>query len=108
RSLVVVFTEFADSITAELMLDHLQRLARRHVLLFVSLRDPALDAIETGEPRRLSDLHRAVVASDLGHDRELVLERLRASRIQVVDALPQQVTGQMLGRYLEIKRRELV
>ena len=39
RSLIVLFTEFVDTVTAELMIDNLRRLAKRHLILFVSLGD---------------------------------------------------------------------
>lgn len=108
RSLVVVFTEFADSVTAELMLDHVARLARKHVILFVALRDPAMESVELDPPRMLSDVHRAVVAAGMRAERERVFERLRRVGVHVVDAQPRDATVQLLNRYLEIKRRELV
>lgn len=108
RSLVVVFTEFLDSITSELMLDHVARLARRHVVIFVTLRDPAVEDLVGGEQRRLIDLHRSVVASGLRAERDAVLQRLRRAGVHVVDAEPAQATVQLLNRYLDVKRRELV
>ncbi|MBI5849863.1 MAG: DUF58 domain-containing protein [Planctomycetes bacterium] len=108
RSLVVVFTEFADSITSELMLDHVARLARRHVVIFVALRDPAVETLVEDAPTRLLDVHRAVVAGGLRAEREAVLQRLRRARVHVVDAEPDSATVQLLNRYLDIKRRELV
>lgn len=108
RSLVVVFTEFADSVTAELMLDHIARLAKRHVILFVALRDPELQDLELAQPQRLSDVHVAVVTAGLRAERETVFERLRRHGVFVIDALPQEATVQLLNRYLDIKRRELV
>ncbi|HMG54285.1 MAG TPA: DUF58 domain-containing protein, partial [Kofleriaceae bacterium] len=38
RSLVVLFTDFLDTVTAELMIDNVTRLARRHLVLFVAVR----------------------------------------------------------------------
>lgn len=108
RSLVVVFSEFVDTITAELMLENLDRLARRHLVVFVALRDPSLEAIERAELRQLADLNRAVVAAELGRDRDVVLERLQRTGIHVVDALPGDISVRLLNRYFEIKRRELV
>jgi uncharacterized protein (DUF58 family) len=108
RSLVVVFTEFVDTVTAELMVENLFRLARRHLVVFVALRDPSLDAIALGRPERLSDVFRAVVAADFVRERELVLARLRRDGIRCVDAVPRAVSAGLLNRYLEVKRRELV
>ena len=94
RSLVVVLTDFVDTVTAELMVDNLGRLARRHVVIFVSLADPTLTDEARARPRDLHQMHRSVVAGDL------LLERRRVP--------PELVAAGLVNRYLEIKRRELV
>jgi len=108
RSLVVVFTDFVDTVTAELMLENLSRLARRQLVVFVTLRDPALDATALAPPRRLGDLYRSVVAADFVRERERVLARLRRMGIACVDSAPAQVSSRLVNRYLDIKRRELI
>jgi uncharacterized protein (DUF58 family) len=108
RSLVVVFTEFVDTVTAELMVENLSRLARRQLVLFVALRDPALDAVAEARPRRVEDVYRSVVASDFVRERERVLSRLRRVGVQCVDAAPGELSTRLLNRYLDIKRRELI
>ena len=108
RSLVVVFTEFVDTVTAELMIENLSRLARRQLVLFVALRDPALDAVASARPRRVEDVYRSVVASDFVRERERVLSRLRRAGVQCVDAAPAELSTRLLNRYLDIKRRELI
>lgn len=108
RSLVVLFTDFADQITAELMLPSLGALARRHRLLFVALRDPHVAELQLAEPEQRLDVHRSIVAAGLAQERQLVLERIRRRGIQVVDADAAQVGVELINRYLELKRRELV
>ncbi len=108
RSLVVVFTEFVDTVTAELMVENLSRLARRQLVLFVALRDPSLDAAALARPRRLGDVYRSVVASDFMRERERVIARLRRIGVQCLDAAPAAVSSRLVNRYLDIKRRELV
>ncbi len=108
RSLVVVFTEFVDTVTAELMVENLGRLARRQLVLFVALRDPVLDEVALRAPRRLSDVHRSVVASDFVRERERVLARLRRMGVLCVDAAPGDLSSKLVSRYLDVKRRELV
>ena len=108
RSLVVVFTEFVDTVTAELMIENLSRLARRQLVLFVALRDPALDGAALARPRRLGDVYRAVVASDFVRERERVIARLRRFGVLCVDAAPAQVSARLVNRYIDVKRRELV
>jgi uncharacterized protein (DUF58 family) len=105
---VVLFTDFVDVVSAELMLENVGRLAGRHRVLFVTLRDPALGELAGGEPRSLLDLHRAVVAADVERERDVVLARLRRLGVSIVDAAPAGFAPQLVQRYLEIKRRELV
>jgi uncharacterized protein (DUF58 family) len=107
RSLVVVLSDFVDTVTAELMLDNLARLSRRHLVLFVTLRDPALDAVAGAAPRSLDHMYRAVVAADFVRERDVVLRRLRRLGIHCLDVAPSAITTGLLNQYLELKRREL-
>jgi uncharacterized protein (DUF58 family) len=108
RSLIVVLTDFVDTVSAELMVENLDRLSRRHMVVFVALRDPGLAETAAKPPRGLLELNTAVVAGTLLRDREVVLRRLRQLGIQALDAPPAQVTPWLINTYLEIKRRELI
>ncbi len=108
RSFVVLLTDFVDTVTAELMVENLGRLARRHLVTFVALRDPHLDRVVGTAPGTERDVLKSVVADDVLKDRELVLRRLGRLGIHCIDAAPQAVTERLLNRYLDAKRRELV
>ena len=41
RWLIVLMTDFVDTIAAELMLENVTRLAQKHLVIFVTLQDPA-------------------------------------------------------------------
>jgi uncharacterized protein (DUF58 family) len=108
RSLVVVFTDFTDTVTAELMLENVSRLARRQLVIFVALRDVALEAAAAAAPRRLGDLYQSVVASEFVRERERVLARLRRMGVSCIDAAPGRVSAWLVNRYLEVNQRELI
>jgi uncharacterized protein (DUF58 family) len=107
RSLVVLFTDFLDTVTAELMIDNIARLARRHLVLFVAVRDPSLETRALARPRSLGALHEAVVAGDFARERHVVLERLRRAGAHCIDAAPAGFSMALVNRYLDIKRREM-
>ncbi len=107
RSLVVVLSDFVDTVTAEIMLENVGRLSRRHLVLFVTLRDPQLDATVHGAPRTIDGLYRSVVGHDFVQEREVVLKKLTRLGVRCIDVPPGQVTTDLLNRYLDIKRREL-
>ena len=53
RSLIVVFTDFADTTSAELMLENVARLLKRHLVLFVVFRDEELESMRAAGASRL-------------------------------------------------------
>ncbi|HEY8019749.1 MAG TPA: DUF58 domain-containing protein [Thermoanaerobaculia bacterium] len=108
RSLVVVLTDFVDTITTELMIENLDRLAARHLIVFVALRDPGLGRIAAGAPADRLALNRAVVAGDLLRDREVVIQQLRRRGIRPIDAEPAEISTRLINAYLQIKRQERI
>jgi len=108
RSLVVVFTDFVDVVTADLMVENVSRLARRHLVVFVALRDPELESIAQAPPGSTDALYRAVTAADFVRERDVVLRRLQRMGVLVVDARPTDVSTDLVSRYLDAQRRELV
>ncbi|THD74592.1 MAG: DUF58 domain-containing protein [Phenylobacterium sp.] len=108
RALVVVFTDFADATSAELMVENLSRLTRTHLVLFVVFRDEELEALVTAEPKVADDVSRAVIAQALARQRDGVLTRLRRMGVQIVDAPVAELGPALVNSYFDIKRRELV
>ena len=108
RSLIILQTEFVDTVTAELMLENVERLAGRHLVVFVCLQDPQLAATVGGEPASLNSLARSVIADEFLRERRVVLERLRRLGVHCLDVKAEQIGPALINRYLEIKRRELI
>ena len=108
RSLIVVFTEFPDSVGAELMIENLQRLAKRHLILFVALRDEELESMVRADPVEPADVSRAVTAQALLRERDLVLARLRRLGAHVIESAPERLGSEVVSAYLDITRRNLL
>ena len=108
RSLIVMFTDFSDSTTAELMVEHVGHLARRHLILFVALDDPIVEEPLAKRPEEAQDLAAAIVASSLRQDRQRVLRRLVRMGVDVIHGPPGPASLRLLARYVTIKRRGLI
>ncbi len=104
RSLVVVFSDFTDPTSAELMLESIGRLSRRHLVLFVTFEDAELQGIADAAPDDMQTLTMAVTADSLLRHRELVRLRLRQARADVLEAPYDQVGTRLIDAYLAIKR----
>jgi len=105
RTFVVVMTDFVDTITAELMLENLERLARRHLVVFVALRDPQLQRMTRARPASLERLYQAVTAGDFLKEREVVIHKLQRLGIHCIDTTPAKMSVELVNHYLEVKRR---
>ena len=108
RALVVVFTDFADATSAELMIENVARLMRTHLVLFVVFRDDELESLVTREPRDAEDVTRAVIAERLLAQRGSVATRLKRMGAQIVDAPADGLSAGLLNGYLDVKRRGLI
>jgi uncharacterized protein (DUF58 family) len=108
RSLIIVFSDFVDSTTAELLVDNFGLLARRHLILHVALRDPALEAIAHPETISLDSVALAVSAGQIARERQVVLDRLARLGVLCLDTEPEKLTAALVSRYIEIKAREMI
>lgn len=108
RALVVVFTDFADATSAELMIENVARLMRTHLVLFVVFRDEELQSLVTREPQDPEDATRAVIAERLLAQRGSVATRLKRMGAQIVDAPAEGLSAGLLNSYLDVKRRGLI
>lgn len=108
RSLIILFSDFVDTISAELMLENVRRLTDRHLVLFACFEDQALYDLIEAQPNNANDVSRAVIADDLLRDRELVLLKLQHMGVQVIETKPDKFGADLISRYLDIKRKEML
>lgn len=108
RSLIVIFTEFTDPTSAELMLRAATRLLDRHLVLFVVLDDQELDDIAATAPEEVADISRAVTAAELLRERRIVISRLRHAGFHVLESPHNRVGLRLVAYYIDLKRRNLL
>ncbi|CAN7706220.1 DUF58 domain-containing protein [Rhizobium leguminosarum] len=108
RSLIVIFSDFVDTITAELMIENIQVLARHHFVVYVALRDPMLGKLIEPEETTLDAVARSVAARQILHERRAVMEKLARLGVLCLDSTPEALTSDLIARYIEIKSREMI
>ena len=108
RSMIVLFTEFTDPISADFMVRAVARLLKTHLVLIVVLRDDELETIVDRLPDQAADVTRAVTAAALLRDRRLVLLRLRRLGVHVIESPYDQVADRLVEGYVDLKRRSLL
>jgi len=108
RALVILFTEFVDTISAELLIESLQRMANHHLVIFVTLKDPMLGRIMTAAPTTFDRVAQAVVAQDFQRERAVVLERIARLGVHCLDVPVRGLSMALINRYFDIKQRGLM
>src|SRR3546814_20850625 len=81
RALIVLFTEFTDATSADLMIRAAGRLAQKHRLLFVVIKDEEVEDEERRRPESGADVTRSNVAAAMLPDRHLVIARLQRKNV---------------------------
>lgn len=106
RSLVMIFTDFVDATSAELMLRSVGRLLEKHLVICVVMHDEELETLVAAEPGDADDIARAVIAAAMLRERRIVLTRLRRMGIDVLEASWRDLGPALAQRYLDTKRRQ--
>jgi uncharacterized protein (DUF58 family) len=108
RSLIVIFSDFVDTTSAELLLENVSVLNKRHLIVFATLGDPELLAVSRAASDTLTDVARSISAEQFLQERRVVLDRLRRLGVLCVEASPGQMTASLISTYLQIKAREMI
>jgi uncharacterized protein (DUF58 family) len=108
RSLVLWVTDLAETAMRPEVIDGAIHLLRRHVLLFVAMAQPEVEAIAQVRPKNVEQMFRATAAQEMAGRRELLLARLQEQGALTLDLNPDALTSSVLNRYLMVKERALV
>jgi uncharacterized protein (DUF58 family) len=104
RSLIILFTEFTDATSADLMIRAAGRLVKKHRLLFVVIKDEEVESEERRRPETGADVTRSNVAAAMLRDRQLVIARLQRLGADVIEVPADAMGASAVEAYLGIKR----
>ena len=108
RSLILWITDLAETAMRPEVIDGAMQLLHRHVLLFVAMAQPDVEAIANARPRTVTEMYRSSAALELAGRRELLLARLREQGALTLDLDPSRLTSAVLNQYLKVKERAMV
>ena len=108
RSLILWITDIAETTMRPEVIDGAMQLLRRHVLLFVAMAQPEVDAIAQERPKTVEQMFRSAAAQEMAGRRELLIARLHEQGALTLDLNPEAVTSSVLNQYLMVKERAMV
>lgn len=105
RALVVLITDLVDVTASTELLAALCKLAPRYLPFCVTLRDPEVDNLAHTFTPNVTQAYTRAVALDLLAQRQVAFAQLKQKGVLVLDAPANQITDQLVERYLQIKAR---
>jgi len=108
RSLIILFTNFESNYALDRVLPGLRRIAKMHQLVVVLFENTEIADLLEEPTEVVDDIYRKATARRFLQQRELMAARLRQNGVKVILTRPQDLTGEVINRYLEMKQRGLV
>lgn len=108
RSLLVLFTNFSGKIAMERQLPYLRQLSRHHRLLVVFFEDMDLKAYNATTAHTTEEYYQHVIGEKFAYEQRLVASLLRQQGILSLYTTPENLSVDVINKYLEMKTRGLV
>ncbi|MFB2978977.1 DUF58 domain-containing protein [Microseira sp. BLCC-F43] len=113
RALVVLMTDFVDITASAELLAALGRLTPRYLPFCVTLRDPQVDKlahspVDLEGKEASARAYTRAVALDLLSQRQIAFAQLKQKGVLVLDAPANQISEQLVDRYLQIKAKNQI
>ena len=105
RALVVIITDLVDQTASAELLAALGHLTPRYLPFCVTLRDPKIDEQAHAFTSDISSTYARAVALDLLSQRQIAFDSLRQKGVLVLDAPANQITDDLVDRYLQLKAK---
>ena len=108
RSLLIIYTNFSNTVAMQRQLPYLQQLARHHRVLVVFFLDAELQQYAETTAATTEDYYRHVVAEKALYEQRLIVSQLRRHGILSLLTTPDELSVDVINKYLELKARQMV
>ncbi|MBD2136619.1 DUF58 domain-containing protein [Anabaena sp. FACHB-1237] len=105
RALVVLITDIVDITASAELLAALTKLAPRYLPFSVTLKDPQIDDLAHTFTQDTTQSYMRAVALDLLAQRQVAFAQLKHKGVLVLDAPANQISNQLVDRYLMLKAK---
>jgi uncharacterized protein (DUF58 family) len=108
RSLVVLYTNFESLETLQRDLPALKRIAHYHLLLVVFFENTELKRLLETRVKTTEDIYIKTIAEKYRNEKRLMEKELHKNGILAVLTTPQQLTINVINKYLELKNKQSI
>lgn len=108
RSLLILFTNFESLTALNRQLPYLRNIAQKHLLLVVFFENTALHELASGDAESIERVYEKVIAEKFILEKKLIVKELQRYGIAALLTAPENLSVDVVNKYLQIKaRREI-
>ncbi|PHI19447.1 DUF58 domain-containing protein [Lewinellaceae bacterium SD302] len=108
RSLLLLFSNFSSSYALERALPVLRRINTSHLLVVILFENTEIRQETFGEANNIEAVYHQSTARNFIYEKKMLAQQLRQYGIQVILTKPEDLTGEVIEKYLELKRRAMI
>ena len=108
RSLLLLYTNFEHMSSLKRQLAYLKAISRRHLLVAVFFENTELDELITANAEDLQSIYHKTIAEKFAYEKRLIVKELESRGIHAILTKPQQLSVNVINKYLEFKAKGLI
>ena len=107
RSLLILYTNFETMDGLNRQLSYLRALAKNHLVLVVFFENTELEELTISKKEDILGVYDSIIAEKFMYEKKSIVKELKKYGIQSVLTKPENLTGDTINKYLELKSRGL-
>ncbi|HRO42437.1 MAG TPA: DUF58 domain-containing protein [Flavipsychrobacter sp.] len=108
RSFLLLFTNFETLSSLERQLPFLKKLTARHLVCVVFFQNTLLKQIHEEQPDSTEGIYIKTIADRFDYEKKQIVKELRRHGILALLTTPNQLTVDVINKYMELKSRQMV
>lgn len=107
RSLLIMFTNVEYYLTLQRKIKYFQRINKFHRLVVVIFQNTELNKLIESEPESIYDIYKQAIALQFENQKKKIVQELNRHGIITIYTTPENLTVNVINKYLELKSRNL-
>ena len=108
RSMLVLYTNFESIYAMERVLPVLRKLNKQHLLVLVFFENTEFENYVETKAEDLKGVYKHAIAKDFINEKDRIIHELSRHRINCIKSKPEELSINVLNKYLELKSRGLI
>ncbi|MBS1571736.1 MAG: DUF58 domain-containing protein [Bacteroidetes bacterium] len=108
RSLVMLFTNFETLDNLKRQLKYMRGISKNHLLVVVFFKNSELQNLMIAPAKNLEDTYDKIIAEKFDFEKKLIIQELRKYGILSLYTKPENLSIEVINKYLEIKSRGMI